>query len=480
MREFELLIDEALKKGLSSEEILPFNSQFLMECLGFRCGRAGLEVYKTLDNPLPVTIDMYYSWPFPQFIVGEKYNFLVVRDTVNQEDDVYLISTDHSIVTAIFNVDELTFGKGTLMEVADFGEYAFMTNGVIMIYGVAGAWIPIITSPTIPMMRTVCNLKGQAIGGNVRGIWNTVTLVYDPWHDCDETSYVWSKIGSMDFTPSTDNEAGYRRCPYGGEVYHVRRIGDQVVGYSSKGIVLMSPVGSPAVTFGFDELSDIGLVNRGAIAGDLFRHVYVGEDYILRDVSLQGELVRKHSIRELGYQQYMEDLQGEDIIVTYDPSTKDFYIGNSTKTFLLSPYGLTEIKQHPSAVWRSDGESHMLPETVDSALSYICTEIFDMGYKGQKTIFSMETDAFLVEDAEAGIDWANDLTSWGMEYYKPLNNMGIAAIISSGNLFRFRLRFGTVYDPARIGFIKARYKMTDLRGLRGVYAPGLRGQQKGD
>jgi hypothetical protein len=317
-------------------------------------------------------------------------------------------------------------------------------------------------------MRTICNFKGQVVGGNV----------VSAWHDCDETSYVWSKIGSMDFTIDEDNEAGYRRCPFGGVVKNVRRLGDNnVIGYSSKGITLMTPVNSPVASFGFTEMSNIGIINQGAVNGDLRRHVYVGEDYILREIALQGDIVKKHDVKELGYQQYMEELQGEDIIVNYDPHSKDFYIGNSTKTYLLSPYGLTEVQQHPSSVWRLNYESSMIPDTIDTTKPVICTEIFDMGYKGQKTVDSIETDAILGLNIEAGLDWANDLVSWGMEFYKPLNNMGISAINASGNMFRFRIRFGTLYESGRIRFIKIRYKMTDLRGIRGVYAPGLRGQK---
>jgi hypothetical protein len=122
----------------------------------------------------------------------------------------------------------------------------------------------------------------------------------------------------------------------------------------------------------------------------------------------------------------------------------------------------------------------MIPDTEDSAKHYFCTEIFDMGFKGLKTVFGIETDAMPIVDGEAGIDWAHDLITWDMEHYKPINNMGVASPIVSGNLFRFRLRFGAIYEGSRIGYIKVRYKMTDLRGLRGVYAPGLRGQQHGN
>lgn len=458
MREFELVIDEALRKGLSPFKTTPINTQLLQECLGFRLGRAGLEKYEAKDNPLPAALDILYSWPFPQFITGEGYNFLIVRDSVvNHEDVVYLVSDDHATVTHIFSVDVLTFGQGTLMEAADFGEYVFLINGVIMIYWdvALGAWHQVVASDTVPMMKTICNFKGQAVGGNI----------VSAWYDCDETFYVWSKIGSFDFTPEQDNEAGYRRCPYGGEVYHVRRLGDRIMGYSSKGIIAMTPA---QTTLGFTELSNVGLINQGAMNGDLNRQVYVGEDNILREVTKDG-------IRELGYENYME-LLTEDVIVQYDPKWGDFYIGDDDKTFLLTSTGLTEIPQHPSAVWRRNKETYMLPDTVDDYYMLITSQPFDMGYGGQKTVFSMETDLLLGYEPEVAVSYYLDPTSYDTTDYVPLNNQNIASIIASGNVFAFNLRFDPTYDNTRISYIKARYKMTDLRGIRGVYAPPPRGQ----
>jgi hypothetical protein len=461
MREFELVIDNALKQGLYPEKV-PFNSQFLSECVGFRCGKGGLEVHTPLTNPISSAIDMYYSWPFPQFITGERYNFLIIRDsTIGLEDNVYLVSPDHLTITYIFSVDQLTFGLGTLMEIADFGEYLFMTNGVIMIYwNVAlNAWSQIVASANIPMMRTVCNFKGQAVGGGI----------LSDWYDCDETFYVWSNIGYMNFVLGQDNEAGYRRCPYGGTVRNVRRLGDFVVGYSSKGIVLIHTVNELASTMGFKELSDIGIINQGAVNGNFNRHLYVGEDYILREVTAEG-------VKELGYQEFIKTLAGEDIIVSYDPSDKNFYIGNSTKTFLLSPYGLSEVLQHPSTVWRSNNSSHMLPEYVDDLDLAICSVPFNMTYGGQKTVFVIESDIHPAEAVVSEVDYTYDLATWFTGAPKPFNNQGISSNITSGNAFKFRLKFATLYDSTRIGYIKARYKMTDLRGIRGVYAPPPRGQ----
>uniref|UniRef100_A0A6M3KYD8 Uncharacterized protein n=1 Tax=viral metagenome TaxID=1070528 RepID=A0A6M3KYD8_9ZZZZ len=463
MREFELTIDEALSNGLSPLKVTPFNSQLLQDCLGFRLGEAGLEKFYLKENPLPSGIDVTPSWPFPQFITGEAYNFLIVRDSlINHEDIVYLVSDDHLTVTHIFSIPRLIFGQGTLMEVADFGEYAFMTNGVIMIYWDTGinSWQEMITSLTIPMMKTVCNFKGQAIGGNI----------VSAWYDCDETFYVWSKIGQIDFTPDRYNEAGYRRDPYGGTIYHVRRLGDNVVGYSSKGIVLMSPVTAPAATFGFTELLDIGLINQGAMDGNIQEQLFLCKDKSLYKISKEG-------VKIIGYESYMDQLgTSEDIIISYDHLDKDYYIGNSVKTFLLSSKGLTEVPQHPSAIWNQDEETYILPADADDYKQTIITQPFDFGYAGQKTIFEMETDLLLGDDPEVAVSYYLNPTSYSTTNYVPLNDQNIASIIAAGNAFAFHLRYEPTYDNSRLSYIKVRYKMTDLRGIRGVYAPPPRGQ----
>ena len=101
MREYELIIDEALKAGLSPEQMTPSNSQFLFECLGFRCGKLGLEAALLGENPLPPTVDMYYSWPFPQFLVGDTYNILIIRNLITNADYLYEVSSDYLTVTLI-------------------------------------------------------------------------------------------------------------------------------------------------------------------------------------------------------------------------------------------------------------------------------------------------------------------------------------------------------------------------------------------
>jgi hypothetical protein len=138
---------------------------------------------------------------------------------------------------------------------------------------------------------------------------------------------------------------------------------------------------------------------------------------------------------------------------------------------------MSEILQHPSAVWRTSPDYiYMLPFVLDDSYPIISTVPFDMSFKGHKTVATIESDAFSLTYPEVAVDYTYNQVDWATTLFTPMNNLGIASIAAAGNAFRFRLRFDTVDENFSIGFIKSRYKMTDMRGTRGVYAPPLRGQ----
>lgn len=459
MREFELVIDEALRNGLSPEQMTPDNLQVLYKAYGFRCGKIGLEKYSVLTNPLDGVVDTDSNWPYPVVFSGELYNLVYVRDLTAGEDRIYSFNDDFTAPTLIATIDHAVIGIGTLPEVVDFGEYLFLTNGVAMVYYdvATTTWQKVTSITEVPLMRTICNFKGQAVGGHIESAW----------YDCDETYYVWSNIGSMDFTLSRYNEAGYRRDPYGGEVVHTRRLGDTVVGYSTEGIILLFPAEQ---TFGTKEIYDTGILNRGAQAGSLSKHVFVDADCNIVEITSEG-------IKELGYAHLIRPLSTEDVIVNYDPLTKDFYIGNSEITYLLSSTGLTEIQQHPSTVFKIAKQSYCIPDTEDDDFRpLIIGESFNFGYAGQKTVFALEADYFNGSTAMMGVDLSYDMNSWIESQFSRLNDQGTTSYIAAGNQFRIKLKFDIISDGFRISYMKARYKMTDLRGIRGVYAPPPRGQ----
>lgn len=466
MREFYTKIDKALLSGLIAEPKAPRNSPFLHECSGIKIGKDAIEGIDFLYNPLSSALDIPYSWPFPQFLKQEKYKFLIVRDSITQLEDIVYSLDSHYNATQVFTIDELTYGKGSLMELADFGSYAFMTNGVIMIYWDVSIndWRGVTSHVDIPLMRTVCNFKGQMIGG----------CVLSNWHDCDEKSIVWSNIGDASFTPDLRNESGFRRDLYGGEIYHVRRLGDGIVIYSSGGVTSMTPVTSPSATFGFKEVHNIGIKNRGAMGGNLNRHVFIDHENCVWKNSAAG-------IERLGYTKYIKALNANDVIVNYNIYTDDFYISDGVKSLILSSQGMANYPYPVNAVWYDDEDSHGicgLPETPDVTEMLIVSHIIDMGYRGQKTIFSIELGASILSGIEIAVDWRMSLIDeFQRTEFVPINNEGVAAIMAAGIEFRVCVKADHfIKDESSLDYIIARWKMTDLRGLRGVYASPPRGQ----
>jgi hypothetical protein len=466
MRELELSMSEMLKNGLAPERS-PLGAQYLNECYGFKCGKFWLEGYDPLDNPIDPAFNILYYWPFPQFLNGDKYNILVIRDMVAASDKVYTLDDYHGTVTLISTLAHGVYGLGSLPELADFGKYAMIVNGPALIYRnvATSTWVTVAGTTKIPQMRTICNFKGQAVGGNI----------ISSWYDCNETYIVWSKIGEADFTPDEKNTAGYRRDPFGGHVLHARQLGDTVIIYSSAGITSMIPVIEPAATFGFKELSDVGLINRGAVNGSKFKHVFVDAYRNLCELSKEG-------LKVLGYQEYLQRLTENDVIVSYAPFTKDFYISDGTTTFLYSPYGLTEVPQHPSTVWAQNDSlgvtgQYMLPDTVESGNYFLQTCPFDFGYRDSKTLFVTELGIDYYDTAEMSIYWKIDNGSYTATPWLMTNKNNIATRIVNGTDFMIGVRVTGVDENTVFSYIKCRYKMTDLKSIRGIYAPPPRGQQ---
>ena len=458
MRELELSISEMLKNGLRPEKV-PTGAQILTECLGFRCGKLWLEGYDQLSNPL--ILDIPITWPFPVFIADEKYNILVVRDSILAEDRVYEVSKDHDTIMLLHHLDFIAYSQGSRMELADFGEYALMVNGKVTIYRetITDTWVLALAQAKIPLMETICNFKGQAVGGGVTSAW----------YDCDEHHIIWSKIGELDFIPDEKNTSGFRRDPWGGIVQHVKRLGDLVIVYGSEGLTAMIPVREPASTFGFKEMYEIGIVNKGAVGGSILRHLFVNSNYELCEVTDKG-------VNILGYQEYISRLAGKDIIVSYNQSTKDFYISNGAITFLYSPQGLTEVSQHPSSVWYSENSQHMIPDVDDERDPYLITESIDFGLRGSKTIFVLELGITNYDQALVAIDWIMDRNNSGVTAWVGENYQGVVNLIIAGTTFKVMMKLTGVTSDTIISYIKLRYKMTDLRSIRGVYAPPPRGQ----
>ena len=456
MRELELQLHDALRAGLKPEYSLPMQGLALVDCNGFRCGKLWLEGHRPLIDPLINYIDPVYNWPFPQVLSGSKFNILVVREEDQLEDRLYSLSPDGLKSEFIISLDWDVFGRGHWYDLADFGRFAVVANGQVMLnFDVSSnSWY---VDREAPVVETICNFNGQAVAGGVK----------TSWYDCDESYIIWSDIGNYDFTLNRGNKAGYRRDHFGGKVYRVKTLGNSVIVYSSAGLTQMLPVVEPAPAFGFSPISDIGLLCPSALAGSDNVHVFVDKNRNL--CRLTGK-----DLEVLGYKHYMEELSSK-IVVSYDKLTKDFYIGDGQNTYLLSLYGLTRVKQNISTIWHGE-ETFAAVGSHNDYPYFILFDEFDFGFRASKTLFSLELSAKNFSSARAAIQWRNGDEAFKATALKPFNRALWVSHIVSGTDFRIYVEFDEVSSETIVDYVKVRYKMTDLRNLRGIYAPPPRGQ----
>jgi len=458
MREFELAFD-ALGKGLRPSRKVPRNTQALIECYNVKPYPLGLVPYEPLTDPF-AALYLTTEWPFPQLLVGSKRSFLIVRDSPTGEDLLYQVNADWSL-TLILPLSHATYGVGGRYDLADFGDYVLLTNGAVMVTRnpVTGVYTPSVGTSDIPLCKTACDFKGQAVAGNVQS----------SWYERGVDSIVWSNIGDINFTPDRKNEAGFREH-WRGEVYKVRQLGDQIVVYGKEGILALTPVTEPAPTFRFNELADFGLAGVDAVGGNKDVHLFVDSAGWLWRAKKGGGL------ENLGYQEFMTLMSPDNIIISYNPNEGDFYISDGIYGFILTPKGLAQIHQLPNSMAFVGGVLYGIFGDNGDTEFRLTTDVLDFGFRPRKTLFTTEIGIDTTSQVETAIDWrSNKADPFVRTPWTPANELGISTQIVSGVDFRLCLKSSS-YTDVNVDYIKQRWKMTDLRSIRGVYSPPPRGQ----
>ena len=481
MREYYLTFDKGLRVGLRPSEDNPLNHQACVECHNGRASKNGLLPYNPLTlptfggaPPFPHGSLEVTAWPFPQLIPLKDYALLIVRDNVvNLDDVVYLIDSSNDL-TELLRIDVLTYGAfGDQFDFADFGTYVIGTNGIVFLYYdvTLATWKVMTSSATIPLVKTLCNFKGQAVGGNVQSVW----------HGCGSNHVVWTKIGEMDFTPARDNEAGFMKMPWEGDVYRVMRLGDYVMVYGSGGIAALRPVTAPVPSFGLEELLTVGIPNKMAVGGDDNSHVFVDTEGYLWKVGRSLEVEKLGigtsfpSASRLGYQEFLSSLS--DIVVSKNPAEHEFYISDADASYLLTQEGMSGIHQLVTSCGRVNGSVVGLFDDSEDVEFRLTTDMVDMGFRGQKTIQTLELGTYTSNVVQTAVDWRVDKSAalrtspWVLS-----GPQGVSTNIIAGTEFRLKMKVAD-YTDVDLSYITARYKMTDMRSIRGIYAQPPRGQE---
>jgi hypothetical protein len=246
----------------------------------------------------------------------------------------------------------------------------------------------------------------------------------------------WSDIGYLDFTIDKTNVAGERPLDWKGWVYSILKLGSKVVVYGENGVSVLIPSG-PA--YGLNTIYRVGLKGKGAVAGDDSVHYFVDN---------LGQLWRfSESLEKLDYSEYLSGMI-DNLVLSWDAANKLLYICDGSQGYIFSqdsgslgagPVGITGIDSQSGVLYVA------APAAIEVPTFEIVTDIYDLGSRRGKNIYSLEVGTDLTETLEAAVDYRVDKAStFATTDWHVVDPRGMAYIPVHGREFRFRLKCDTL------------------------------------
>lgn len=282
----------------------------------------------------------------------------------------------------------------------------------------------------------------------------------------------WSKIGEANFALDLVNDAGFRPMSWKGFVYRVEKLNSNVVIYGSEGVTAAFPVSSPAPTFGFREVLNIGVKNKTAMAGDEFVHFFIdvlGCLYMITPKAGQFGSIYEN-LEKLGYEEFLLPLVNP--VLTWDASEQRLHISDANTGYIFTEGSLGGGYANLTGLYRiKDDLTAVSPGTVVAEPVEICTDIIDFKRRGLKSIENIETDAISDVPLIGAIDYRYKKTEeFKTSDWSPLNNEGVLHLRAAGTEFRFRLK-GLDHGTFDLSYMLIHFKLIDQRFTRDPREP---------
>lgn len=319
-----------------------------------------------------------------------------------------------------------------------------------------------------PSWGTCCNHKGQLVAGN---IYSPSVSASNYWDDLGTNGFLWSAIGSFSIDPSTNLGAGMGQL-FANQVsgpkailHKLMSLGDTVIAYTDAGNVPLIPAFHEN-SFAYGSGKPFGLGVRSA-------HHVDGDGSCQGFVDLANEfwlLEAPLNLTRLGYKEWIDELTG-DMIVTYIPRRKTFYISNGTKCVVINEYGAYHAHQLPaSVVLAPDGVLYGTYMDNEDDRGLIVTEPTDFNSRGLKSVESILADIDTSVDASTSfaVDWR---VSTGASFQR--SGLVPGGPTAEGHIGVTALDFRVVvevssYLQCEVNNILANVKYSDQRFKRGT------------
>jgi hypothetical protein len=239
-----------------------------------------------------------------------------------------------------------------------------------------------------------------------------------------------------------------------GMVWAVKKLEELVVIYGSGGITIMNPVEEPVPSFGFKDISAVGLKSVYSISGTEQVHYFITSANDLWRLTKQGP-------ERLGFAEFFAAMTNP--MLNYNEAEQRLFISDGTTGYVFAD-GLGGGYATLTGITKNFVTS---PSALTSVPFSLMTDTLDLGHRGIKNLTFVEVGIDTDQAVYVAVDYRYVKTeTWRTSEWVLTNPEGVARIEISAVEFRIRIK-QTTYDEVRIDYINLRHQRSDKRFLRG-------------
>jgi hypothetical protein len=261
------------------------------------------------------------------------------------------------------------------------------------------------------------------------------------------------------------NELGWMPLEWQGMVHALMPMGKMVMAYGDGGVSRLFGVVEPTSTIGQQRVSRIGIMGPAAVAGDDQQHVWMAKDGALWMTSEQG-------VQRLDYREHFQSFLNSDVVISFDPNEREWWISNGFKTFVLTKQGLTTCSRDNSIDF-SGGVIGLEPSQ-DITADLVTSDTFDMGYSGLKMIRSIELGVLANIPVQVALDYryrrADAFTRTPFKSIPQTADRAFVVFPVSANEFRVVLKWADFREVDVPDWITVKWQRADKTNVRGIRA----------
>jgi hypothetical protein len=266
------------------------------------------------------------------------------------------------------------------------------------------------------------------------------------------------------------NEFGFMPMPWQGTVLAFKPLGKGLMVYGDNGIAYLYPVVEPFPTYGLESILEIGIASRGAMGGGIKEHVWIDSAGAL------WRITTEFKPEKIGYEEFFSPLIANAINIVYNPQEDEYrisgYDGSDTQGYLLTRSGLSKVPQALTGGSFVSGGLIGVTDTTSESDVIVCTDVFDMGYREDKTITTVEVSFSKASAVHAYIcaDYRYDGSSeFRTTPWVRLNDKGWERLNVTATEFRLRIKIGS-WENVQITDVNVRWQMSNKQTVRGLSA----------